>query len=219
MPVRFLSTALLALPLWLACADPDGKFDEFIRRTGAEGEPDAGGPQPDGGLELPSATQVTGTYLSVVSTSINPKLPVVYTLEVTAVQKGDELELTMVDQPLSYEDRMTPVGMKSAPRTLRVTAEGSYTEVLTDVETPGEANPVLPGAPTRADTTFNGQLASAEIDGAGGPVLFWCGTLTGRLHAPLMQDITGTFTISRIVDGVFPDVVINCAKDPANPPP
>jgi hypothetical protein len=214
MLFRLLACALLCLGA--ACADPDGKFDEFVRRTGTDPEPDAGVPVPDGGFVLPTAEQVSGTFLSVVSTNISPKKPVVYLLEVTAVQKGEELELTMVDQPLAAADRMTPVGMKSAARSLRVTAAGSYQEMLTQVVTPAEANPVLP-APTLADTTFHGQLAAAETDGADGPVLFWCGTVTGHLYEPLDQDITGTFTISRIVDGVYPEVVINCAKEPADP--
>jgi hypothetical protein len=214
MLLRLLACALLSLGA--ACADPDGKFDEFVRRSAHdEPEPDAG-PMTDGGA-LPAAEQVTGTYLSVVSSNINPKLPVVYTLEVTAVQMGDMLELTMVDQPLSYMDRMTPVGMKSAPRKILVPPTGSYDEVLEQVITPGAANPILNDVDTLADTTFHGAFNAAETDGPGGQVLFWCGTLMGHLYEPLEQDITGTFTISRIVDGVFPPVVINCAKDAADP--
>lgn len=212
--------ALLTIPLWLGCADPDGKFDEFVERTemNMPPKPDAGPPMPtvDGGV---TPDQITGSYLSVTSTNVSPTKPVVYRLEVTAEQTSEgKLQLTLVDQPLAYWDRKTPVGPKSAPRSVVVDDNGTYTEILMGVVTPKDANPVTYQEST-SDTTFYGNVGAAEIDAASNLVMFWCGTMAGKIYQPAIP-FTGTFTTTRIVDeNNYPDAVINCAKDPADAPP
>ena len=215
-----LGSVLLTLPLWLACADPDGKFDEFVERTEMNPPPvpDAGPPTPmgDGGLLAPD--QISGVYLSVTSTSVLASQPVVYRLEVDAAEVDGKIQLTLVDQPLAYWDRRTPVGEKSAPRTVVLDERGAYTEMLVGTVTPADANPVT-FMESKSDTTFYGDLGSAEVDPNTNLVTFWCGTMAGKLYVPAIE-FTGTFTTTRIVDETnYPPVVINCAKTPADPPP
>jgi hypothetical protein len=213
--------ALLTLPLWLACADPDGKFDDFVKRTRMTDTPerDAGLPPFDPDAGLFSAEQVAGTYLSVTSTPIRT-LPVVYLIDVTAKQLADGLELTIVDQPLAYWDRRTPVGPKSAPRKLVVGFSGSYTEMLKGVVTPADANPIT-FMDSTSDTTFVGNLGGAEVDPASGLVTFWCGTVKGHVYPPSELDFEGDFSFTRITDvkAPYPAAVIGCAKTPADPAP
>jgi hypothetical protein len=218
---QLFACGLFTLPLWLACADPDGKFDEFVERTKQPPmtEPDAAPPPPpnDSGVPFLRAEQVTGTYLSVVSTSVSPKKPVVYRLDVTASENEAKLVLTLQDQALAYWDRKTPVGPLSDERSVEVTDQGTYTEMLVATVTPEDANPVTYEEST-SDTTFVGQLAAAEVDADTGLVMFWCGTVTGKVYVPMIP-FTGTFTISRIVEGSYPETVIDCDKNPADPPP
>jgi hypothetical protein len=143
---------------------------------------------------------------------------VVYRLEVTAAEVNGKTELTIVDQPLAYWDRRTPVGSPSPPRKVTLDANGTYTEILMGTVTPADANPVT-FAESESDTTFYGDVGSAEIDPNTGLVNFWCGTMAGKIYSPPIP-FTGTFTTTRITDEAhYPDAVINCAKTPADPPP
>jgi hypothetical protein len=48
-------------------------------------------------------------------------------------------------------------------------------------------------------------------------VKFFCGTVAGKITAPLQQDVSGTFTATRIPDvnnpDTYPPAVINCEGD------
>jgi hypothetical protein len=216
-------TRLPALALLLAasgCPDPIGKFDEFVERIEALPEPDAGAPtfSCDEPTDLPDPEQLEGRYLFVVSTSIDPAKPFVYLLEVEAEREGDEYTITMRDQPLRADDRMTPIGEFGAPRVFEVSPSGCFTSDPTTFVIPMDANPILP-VMVESTLVFSGNVATAMF-GEDGDMLvnFWCGNVDGKADTPLGEmNVDGsTFTATRITDEEnYPPVVINCAMEPA----
>jgi hypothetical protein len=110
------------------------------------------------------------------------------------------------------------VGPKSAPRTVKVGADGKYTEKLIGTVTPGDANPIT-FMDSTSDTTFVGDVGNAEVD-ASGKVGFFCGTVDAHVYPPISTDYKGAFVFLRIENpDVYPAVVVDCNKTPADPPP
>src|SRR4026207_642689 len=103
----FLSCAAAAV-LLAGCVDPEGKYSEFKDRVGTKvgtvsgcdggGTPPAPGPDAD------------GFVLLAVSTSISPKLPILFRGSVLSSDAGGKTALTFSLTPLDAGDRKTPVG-------------------------------------------------------------------------------------------------------------
>lgn len=183
-------------------------------------EPDSGMPMAgscDAPAELPAPEQLSGTFLFVVSTPLDPSKPFVNLLEVRATREGELYRITMREQPLSAMDRKTPVGMFSADRTFEVAPSGCFSSMALSFDIPAAANPII-ALPATTELSFTGNIATAQRD-ANGAVGFWCGTVSGRTITPLPMSIDGsTFTAIRISDpNNLPPVVINCAMTPASP--
>ena len=82
--------------------------------------------------------------------------------------------------------------------------------------TPADANALM--FPVDTLLTFSGNVGTAVYEaGPETPVKFFCGTVAGKITAPLQQDVSGTFTATRIPDvnnpDTYPPAVINCAGD------
>jgi hypothetical protein len=222
--LRWGAARLLVCVLYTGCADPGAEFDAFTkRREDMQGmaQPDSGMPMGGGGCdtpaELPSPEQLSGTYLFVVSTPLDPSKPFVNLLEVRATREGESYRISMREQPLSAMDRKTPVGMFSTDRTFEVSPSGCFSSMPISFDIPAAANPII-ALPATTELSFTGSIATAQRD-ATGAVTFWCGDVDGRTLTPLPMSVAGsTFTATRISDASnLPPVVINCAMTPASP--
>ncbi|HEX6239683.1 MAG TPA: hypothetical protein VFZ61_02270 [Polyangiales bacterium] len=216
--------------LWLVgvvlagCFTPEERFDEFIDRkkalvsdAGSETDADAG----QGNEQPLTAEQVAGSYLYAVSTPVDPTKPVVYLAEVEASPAADDqLDVRIRQQPLAIVDRKTPVGDFSEWTSMVVSPTGTYeTEPMTLVVPPA-ANSF--GIQLTTIIAFQGTfLNPATPDDPDAKVDFFCGTATGMVAGLNLSLDGSTFSASRIPDpedtSSYPDVVINCNRDPAAP--
>lgn len=195
------------------CADPDGKFDAFVERYGRTHAGTDAGTDGDGGVcVLPTADEVSGRFLLVVSPAFSPKTPLLFLDDLSASSTpSDALELGMTLTALHAKDRTTPVGPPLSPVSMPVAA-GAFSFELGVLEIVGEADPIIFGAPIIGSVILDGELC-------GGPFDFSCGSARGHVTVPAELDLAGsTWTLARIAaNGALPDIAINCAKDAPDP--
>lgn len=162
---------------------------------------------------------LTGSYLLVVSTTIAPRIPVMYEAQLEAELSGEELVLRLRQRPLSKLDRKTPVGPWTDWMDGHVDAEGHFDAGPLSLVIPSEAN-ALTGLETEVEITLSASLPAMTADA---PAEFLCGEVTGRIVGPIpLDDLSGsTFTVRRVADleqpETFPEPEINCDHDPARP--
>jgi hypothetical protein len=202
--LKVFGRAVLASTLLIACANhgaADGDRDEQPLHSYLE------------------AAQLTGSYLLVVSTSIAPRVPVLYVAQIEAEQVGDTLSLRLRERPLSKLDRKTQVGSWSDWTEASVDRDGFLSSETLAITIPADAN-ALTGLDSDVEIVLSGQLDAQE---AGEPLGFLCGDVVGRVMNPFpIDDLSGSaFTATRIddladVEG-YPEVEINCAHEPARP--
>ncbi|MFT3923017.1 MAG: hypothetical protein QM778_10815 [Myxococcales bacterium] len=221
---RWVTVAALAVGL-SACIDPEGEYNDFLERAGANEVMDAGPAgecPPLGDTPLPDPAQLSGTYYYVVSLTPYTTQPTIYLLEVMAARDaGGDYTIMMRNRPLLYADRKTPTGEFSEWSTTTVSPQGCYTLADQMTVTPGNANVLTFDVSTTLD--FSGNVGQAMYEsGPGTPVKFFCGTVTGVVTAPIAQDTGGTFTATRVDPNnpsTFPATpVIDCAMTPAGAP-
>ncbi len=208
-----------------ACADPEGKFTDFVRRDDASRHRDAGAGGDaaawDGGESgFPTPEQMNGTYLLFVSTVLGPTTPIINLVEAKATPSADGLALKMRFRSLSYKDRKTAVSPFSEWKDATIDAKGQFS-FEDRTTTPPEANAVRPDTESVANLVFSATLADASFDKTPERSLqFWCGKVTGTLIEPVdgLSLEGSTFAWSRVVDpNNYPDAVLDCAMTPAEP--
>lgn len=205
-----ISGALVLSATSLGCADPEGDYEAFNERAAKV----AGLEQPAGDCEtpLPAPGEADGDFLMALSAKINPTKPIMFIARLTtaASATGEGLDLSMNIQPLSAADRKTPVGTAVDVGPFPVGADAKFVADLPPLEVTGEANP-LTGSDIQADVALSGNLCS--------PGEFICGEVTGEAIASITVKLDGsTFTLQKINDPAsYPDIVINCAMEPAAP--
>ncbi len=178
---------------------------------------DKGDPQQSQPFIAPEV--LTGSYLLVVSTTIAPRIPVMYEAELEAELNGEELALRLRQRPLSKLDRKTPVGPWTDWVDGRVDAQGHFDSGTLELVIPADAN-ALTGLDTLVEIALSAWLPAQTADA---PADFLCGEVTGRIVGPIpLDDLSGsTFTVMRVTDleqpETFPEPEINCAHDPARP--
>ena len=199
--------ALLASLMATGCANEgDGK----------RGEP-KDDPQQSTPFIAPEA--MTGSYLLIVSTTIAPRIPVIYEAQLEAELEGNELALHLRQRPLSKLDRKTPVGPWTDWTDGHVDAEGHFDSGTLELVIPADAN-ALTGLDTQVEIALSAWLPAQSADA---PADFLCGEVTGRIVGPIpIDDLSGsTFTVMRVADldhpEDFPEIEINCDHEPARP--
>ena len=209
------STLLALLVATSGCVDTRQKLEDFQARYERthEGGADGGGCPPGS----PDASALAGDFLLAVSPAFSPATPIVFTAAVTA-QSGaaDELRFSFDLTALSAADRRTPVG-GSVGRAETTSPPNPFTLDFGQLTVPGEADPIIPGAPIVATLTFTGQLCGP--DPATGTVDFLCGDASGSVTAPTALNLAGsTWTAARITDpAALPELTINCAQEAPKP--
>lgn len=217
--IRF--ALICVLVTYSACFNPEARFNDFVsaeRKLASDAGNDAG--QVPGNAEPLQAEQVIGSYLYAISTPTNPAQPTVYLAEVEATQQGDQLQMRIRQRPLAISDRKTPVGDFGDWSTMLVDANGTYQSPPITTVVPPAANPF--GLALTTTITFTGMIPNpATADMRNVPVPFFCGTATGSVEGLNLSLDGSTFAAARIPDptntSTYPNVVINCNKDPAAP--
>jgi len=216
-PIKLIPLCILGA----ACFAPEDKFDDFVEQR-RESIGDAGSSQSDAGENgAPlKAEQITGIYLYAVSVALAPSLPTVYLADISAKQVGDQLEVTIKQQPLSKDDWRTPVGPYSEPRVDIVTPTGTYSTSLVISMVPALANAVTSQDST-TETVFTGTFVNPGTpDDPDAKLQFFCGTMTGQATTPFKIPLDGsTFAASRVDNpddpSSYPRVLIDCNMTPA----
>ena len=202
------------------CVDPEGKYDEFAERagttTGTVGSCDGGGTPPNPG-------EGEGPVLLVVSTSLSPKLPVLFKGDVQSVDVGGKTGLTFNLSPLNAFDRSTPVGEPLNEGPFVIGDDGVLVAEIARGITPEEANPILPDF-VESQVTLTGTVCKVAEPWSSGPVMesnSHCGIVSGTLYHPIPGDLAGDFVLIRLADvNVIPDPLpYNCNGDLADPAP
>lgn len=203
-----VASLLLGAPLALGgCPDSEAKFNEFLDNT-KDDRDFMPPPPPD---VMPSAADISGTFLLAVSTIILPDLPLqfVVTNTMTTDDMGN-VTLKACLQPLSLDQgkvnvpRM-PVGEELCYMDVPI-VEGRFDIDAGVVEVVGEANPIT-GSPIVASLKMVGTVIDEN---------FYCGSIEGEVMMPIMNSLAGsTFAAVRLEDPAVlpPDVTKNCAGD------
>lgn len=198
------------------CVDTRQKLEDFQERYERihEGGVGGGGVCPPG---FPEASALAGDFLLAVSPAFSAPTPIVFTAAVTADSAAtDELRFSFDLIALSAADRRTPVG-GSLGRTETTAPPNPFTLNFGQVTVPGEADPIIPGAPIVATVVLTGQLCGP--DPTTGTVDFLCGDASGSVTAPTALNLAGsTWTARRITDpAALPELTINCAQEAPKP--
>lgn len=186
---RFLLAA--SVLLCAGCPDPEAKFQEFVDNT--KDDRDFVPVQPD---IMAATADISGTFLLAVTPKFAPGTPLqMIATNVMTTDESGNTWLTTTLQPLSLDSlkvttpRM-PVGDPLVIEMIPV-IDGAFTIDTGTLMFPGEANP-LTGSQIVAALVLAGQIVSAD---------FYCGTITGSVMEPIMQDMQGsTFAAVRVQD-------------------
>lgn len=223
MNVKWFESSVFALAFALigsGCETENPGTGEHVEDGGGSDLTDAANPEAVAGI---TAEQLTGDYLFVVSTNVLPKAPVLFVSQIRAERVGDQLVLKLRQQALDKTDRVTPVSLWGPWQTGTIDAEGHFESDTLAARIPSEANSIV-SLDADAEIVLHGVLSDAvDVASHEGPIDFLCGSVTGKIVRPIpIDDLTGsTFTATRIADiddpSTYPEVVINCDRDPARP--
>jgi hypothetical protein len=209
---RYLLAATVLL--CAGCPDPEAKFGEFVDNT--KDDRDFVPVQPD---IMPATADISGQFLLAVTPKFAPGTPLQMIATNTLMTDGaGNTILSSSMQPLSLDSlkvttpRM-PVGDPLMQEMIPV-VDGAFTIDTGMVMFPGEANP-LTGSPIVASLVLSGTIVGTD---------FYCGTITGTVTEPIMQDMEGsTFAAVRLQatdPASLPKMVTqNCNGDTVTDPP
>ena len=182
-----LAVALCAGQL-AGCADARGRFEEFQNRfqsrqdSGILDETYDGGP-----CDPPAPGTVSGPALLAIDTSLAAGHPILFLGLIDTPEQDHTTAVHFSYRALDSDDRKTRVGdeLEVGPFPLR---EGELVALVPESELPGDANPVLHGAPITSEMTLTGHICGVSS--------FYCGTLQGQSTGLLSGPFSGTFGIS-----------------------
>jgi hypothetical protein len=150
---------------------------------------------------------MSADFLLVISAKVKPKSPILF--HVTGSTAPSQMLWTL--QALDAMDRTTPVGSPTVLPPITVGADGTFAADLPAMDIVGAANAI-----SGSDITVDIQSFSGSVCVAGN---FYCGDWDGSVTKPIALDLKGsTWTLTRMNAAQGP-VVINCAQEPAGPPP
>lgn len=196
--------------LGLGCSDAEGEFNDFVERSAkilpAEGGTDVA--TDSGDCAKVTQADVAVGYYFTLSAVIAPKKPFVVLGTVTIDEAANTVSFSF--QPLSKEDKTTPVGTPILGGPFPIEADGSFVGDFGNISMDGAANPI---SGSELATTL---VLKGAPGGWCGPSEFVCGDVEGIASKPLEGlDLKGsTFTMQKLeTPGVYPEPVINCAGD------
>jgi hypothetical protein len=155
-----------------------------------------------------------GYFLLTVSTSMKPKLPILFFAQVNTPPAPDgSAMLALMIEPLDAKDRKTIVGPTQTLPPAPIDQNGRFVVGPVTVDVPGAANPI-----TFSDLLMNVSLSGTICNVSG----LNCGEISGQVTKPITLDLKGsTFTLDGyLAPGVPPNPpLIDCNMVPADAPP
>lgn len=188
-----LALALCAYQL-AGCADARGRFEDFQNRVQ---DSDAQPPATDSGVldqtydggpcTPPAPGTVTGPALLAIDTSLAAGHPILFLGRIDTPELDQTTAVHFVYRALDSLDRSTRVGdeLSVGPFPLH---DGELVAKVPESELPGEANPLLHGAPITSEMTLSGHICGVRS--------FYCGTVQGRSTGLITGSFSGNFGIT-----------------------
>jgi hypothetical protein len=165
--------------------------------------------------------QLSGDFLFSVSMNMAPGSPAVFLAQIEAERVDDHLLMRVRQRPLSKADRITPVGEWGEWIDGQLSLDGSFQSDTIHAVIPAAANPIITFDTEVEISLRSDQIGALESEASDARVEFLCGDVVGRILSPIeVDDLSGShFTATRIADvddpASYPEVVINCDRDPA----
>lgn len=221
---RFLLLCAVAVAV-ASCADASGRFQEFEDRrstlaanagtagnsgVGLGGAPAEGGA--DGGCRPPAAGVVHGPALLALHTSTTSSAAILFFGEVETPPLGGATAVKYSYKALDASDRRTQVGEPLVVGPYAIADDGTFDAETAESTLPGEADAILPGLEITSQLTLHGTICGVSD--------FYCGTVTGTVTAPIVQDAVGEFGLLLLnsVDDIPERPRFGCAEDALAPP-
>jgi len=210
MAIRWEAGVLVLAALGSGCSDAQGEFDDFVKRSATIKGDDGGKDVAVDAGDCPKVTQqdVANGYYFTLSAVIVPKKPFVVLGTVTVDEKANTVSFHF--QPLSKDDKSTPVGSPIVGGPFPIADDGSFEADFGSISMDGAANPIY-GSELATTLVLKG-----EAGGWCGSSEFICGTVEGIVSKPLKDlNLKGsTFTMQKLTSaGSYPTPIINCAGD------
>jgi hypothetical protein len=159
-------------------------------------------------LPLGSAA-AAGDYLLSLSFPQDPSSPTLFLAKISASAAGCAGGIGMSVTALDKTDRKTPVGEAQDLGTAPLGPDGGFVFEVPALVIPAKAFTIAP-----IEATVTATLAGHAC----GDSSFLCGILSGTVVSPKVSMDGSTFALQRITDPqTYPDPVLNCAQDPADP--
>jgi hypothetical protein len=176
-----------------ACADPAGKYDDFVKRV-----PDAAAIVQIDATPLEEIPDITGTFLVGIAVPVAPDRPLQFlgTAVLDAPEGGDAtVDLTLT--PLDFETRIPVEGVDPlVGEDFAVSSGGEFNAEYAMYLIPGDANPITGQDQMVEPVTLFATIRSEDR---------FCGPLDGTLK-PQNQMLTGaTFSAIRVPDDATGD--------------
>ena len=190
----------------LGCPDPNGRYDDFVERFDNIDRPMATTSAGSGGASCtapPAAGEADGEWILLLTVALSPTKPAPLRAQVS----NTDTEFTMDLTPMNADDRTSDAGGSVGSfGPFPINADATFSADLGEIAAPGETNPLTDSALTVAPI-----LAGTFCPGD-----FQCGDATGQIVAPLMTELTGTWTLIRASTFMEPPM-IDCAGTTAAP--
>jgi hypothetical protein len=145
---------------------------------------------------------MTGTYLFVLETVLDPNLPLQYLLTIdmqiepdcSAAHASFEFDALTLEQGSKTWPR-EPLGQPFAYEGLMFDDDGNFVLDMGEVLVAGSTNPIT-GSAAAAIVTLVGKVSNPNI---------FCGDVDGELTSPLNYQLTGSTFAAIRFEGVAPD--------------
>jgi hypothetical protein len=211
-----------ALPLGVAsCSDASGRFQQFEDRgialganagtAGGVSDGAAGAGGADGGCRPPAPGVVHGPALLALHTSTTTSAAILFFGEVETPALGAATAVKYSYKALDASDRRTQVGEPLLVGPYAIADDGTFDAPTEESTLPGNADAILPGLEITSQLTLHGTICGVSD--------FYCGTVTGTVTAPVVQEATGEFGLLLLnsIDDMPAQPRFGCAEDALAP--
>jgi hypothetical protein len=220
--LRFTAATAVVVSALASCADASGRFQQFEDRRGAPGNVAAAGGAlgmsgapadggTDGGCRPPAPGVVHGPALLALHTSTTSSAAILFFGELETPVLGGATAVKYSYKALDASDRRSLVGDPLVVGPYAIADDGTFDAETDESTLPGEADAILPGVEITSQLTLHGTICGVSD--------FYCGTVTGTVTAPIMQDATGEFGLLLVnsIDDIPTQPRFGCAEDALAP--
>jgi hypothetical protein len=165
----------------------------------------------EGGCRPPAPGVVHGPALLALHTSTTTSAAILFFGQVETPALGGATAVKYSYRALDASDRRTQVGDPLLVGPYAIANDGTFDAETAESTLPGEADAILPGLEITSQLTLHGTICGASD--------FYCGTVTGAVTAPIMQEAVGEFGLLLVngVDDIPAQPRFGCAEDALAP--